>query len=567
MGRVSKRGKINEVTKVVLQKKRYRAGIYARLSTDFDLRKNESIEVQIEIAKKFVEEFNDNSKEEFIEIVDCYTDLGKTGSNFEREGFLRLMQDIRMGEINCVIVKDLSRFGRNYLEAGNYIEKIFPFLGVRFIAVSDGYDSESKENTNKEMISEIKNLVNDMYAKDFSLKHKILLKQRREEGSYVGGVEPYGYKIGYEGKRRTLIPNEDTALIVKFIFEKFVEEKNYQAVTDELNRRKINPPTIYRKNKEVYYIPAEEPYKGWDKASVCRILKNETYIGNLIQGKTTITARNEKNRVKKPEEEWCVKIGMHEPIVEKQIYEKAKNIREQIIRETLSKKNHTSGYPIEENIFDSVLFCGVCGKKMTRSSYVKQYADGTKARMDGYFCTNGKRTKVTSCPDSNRISKAELVDILLPLIRTEYAVFLKKPKYYEEYARQIATDEVQKVRTVIKTIEHKIERCQEEEGNIYMKYRLGNITQKEYVSFKMNNTNEMESLEKQKKEKEKEVILLEKLSVKYVAAIKSLLKLKSGKELTKEMVEAFVSKIYLYSGKRIEVVFSFTLDCAEENRS
>ena len=257
---------------------------------------------------------------------------------------------------------------------------------------------------------------------------------------------------------------------------------------------------------------------------------------------------------------------MHEPIVEKQIYEKAKNIREQIIRETLSKKNHTSGYPIEENIFDSVLFCGVCGKKMTRSSYIKQYADGTKARLDGYFCTNGKQTKVTSCPDSNRISKAELVDILLPLIRTEYAVFLKKPKYYEEYARQIVTDEVQKVRMVIKSIERKIERCQEEEGNIYMKYRLGNITQKEYVSFKMNNTNEMESLENQKKEKEKEVILLEKLSIKYVAAIKALIKLKSGKELTKEMVEAFISKIYLYPGKRIEVVFSFTSDCVEENR-
>ena len=140
--------------------------------------KMNQVEVQIEIARKYVEEFNLKNTEEIIDIIDYYTDLGKTGSNFEREGFLRLLQDIRLGEINCVIVKDLSRFGRNYLEAGNYIEKIFPFLEVRFIAVADGFDTGKEGNENKQMASEIKNLVNDMYAKDFSKKAKLHLKQR-----------------------------------------------------------------------------------------------------------------------------------------------------------------------------------------------------------------------------------------------------------------------------------------------------------------------------------------------------------------------------------------------------
>ena len=139
MGRVSKRKSASRQADAGCKSKRYKAGIYARLSSDQDLQKNESIEIQVEMARKFAEEFNRQKTGEVISIVECYTDLGKTGSNFEREGFLRLLQDIRLGEINCVIVKDLSRFGRNYLEAGNYIEKIFPFLGVRFIAVTDGF--------------------------------------------------------------------------------------------------------------------------------------------------------------------------------------------------------------------------------------------------------------------------------------------------------------------------------------------------------------------------------------------------------------------------------------------
>ena len=141
MGRVSKRKAVEKQFVASSNVRRYKAGIYARLSSDQDLKKNESVEVQIEIARKFVEEFNQKNTGEVIDIVECYTDLGKTGSNFEREGFQRLLQEIRLGEINCVIVKDLSRFGRNYLEAGNYIEKIFPFLGVRFIEVADGFDT------------------------------------------------------------------------------------------------------------------------------------------------------------------------------------------------------------------------------------------------------------------------------------------------------------------------------------------------------------------------------------------------------------------------------------------
>lgn len=560
MGRVSKRKAAVRQAEAKCDVLRLKAGIYARLSSDQDIRKNESVQVQVEIAKKFVEEFNAKNTGEVIDVVECYTDLGKTGSNFEREGFLRLLQDIRLGEINCVIVKDLSRFGRNYLEAGNYIEKIFPFLGVRFIAVADGFDTGKEGNENNQMASEIKNLINDMYAKDFSGKAKMHLKQRREEGSYVGGPPPYGYKAEWTGKRRVLLPDENTESIVRFIYEKFVETENYAAVVNELNRRRINPPNLYKKTKEVYHAADEADYKGWDKSAVERILKSETYTGTLVQGRTSITARNERNRSHKPEDDWVVTKAAHEPLIGEELHKKAAEICRKIRARTAAHKHPTEGYPIEENIFDNVLYCGVCGRKMTRNSYVKQYADGEKARLDGYFCMNGGQTKVMVCPESNRISKNELLDILLFFIRTEFGVFLDRPKHYMEYGKERIAEAVKKTERNIKGTEGKIRRFREEEGSIYMDYRAGKIPQKDYVSYKMKQEERLEELRRQKQGWEKEKKALDKLEVKYLAAIRALLKLKSGKDLTKDMVEAFISKIYVYPGKRIEVLFTVTAD-------
>ena len=568
MGRVSKRGNLlrkteGTITEGNVEKRRYKAGIYARLSSNQDEKKKESIEVQIEIARKFVEEFNRSENGEVLEVIGCYTDVGKTGSNFERGGFQRLLQDIRIGKINSVIVKDLSRLGRNYLETGNYLEKIFPFLGVRFIAVADDFDTGKEGNENKQMASEIKNLVNDMYARDFSQKAKLHLRQRREEGSYVGGPPPYGYRAEQNGKRRILIPDENTEGIVRFIYEKYVETESYTAVAGELNLRQVNPPALYKKTKEVYHIPGAGKYKGWNKSAVERILKSETYTGTLVQGKTSITARDEKNRIHKPEDDWVITKDAHEPLVDRELYQKSVEIREKMKERKASYNHPTKGYPIGENIFDGVLYCGVCGRKMTRSSYVKHYADGEKARLDGYFCLNSGQTKIKVCPDSNRISKNELVDILLPLICMEFAVFLNKPKHYMEYGKERIAEAVKKAEARLRETEAKLRRSQEEESCVYMDYRVGKIPQKEYVAFKMSQVDILEDLRKQQESQKQEIRALDKLSGKYMAAIKALLKLKSGKELTKDMIEAFISKIYVYPGKRIEVIFTFTADCME----
>lgn len=183
MARTSKKKQKEAVTGLNSRpSKIYSVGIYARLSVDSGERKNESIETQMEIAKAFVKSQSD------MMIFDCYSDIGKTGTNFEREGFERMMRDVRMRKIDCIIVKDLSRFGRNHIETGNYIEKIFPFMGVRFIAVTDHFDSMNISGQNETLGVNLKNLVNEMYARDIALKVKSSRKAKWEQGSYTGGI-------------------------------------------------------------------------------------------------------------------------------------------------------------------------------------------------------------------------------------------------------------------------------------------------------------------------------------------------------------------------------------------
>lgn len=527
MGRISKRKTKSPQAEMLPCIMRYKAGIYARLSSDRDARKNESVETQIEIAANFVKEYNMNTKEDKIDIIRCYTDLGKTGSNFNREGFIKLLNDIKNGDINCVIVKDLSRFGRNYLEAGNYIEKIFPFMGVRFISVADDFDTGKEENRNKQMSSEIKNLVNDMYAKDFSQKAALHLKQRRSEGSYVGGVAPYGYRICLAGEKRILTPDADTGRIVIFIFEKFIETKNYTEVVRNLNRFGINPPSVYNRTKEVYHASGDSGFKGWDESTVARIIKSETYVGTLVQGKTSITEVNE---------------NAHEPLISRDLFLQAEEISKKLHEKNKSCNHPSKDCPIEKNIFDGILYCGICGRKMTRSSYVKMYRDGSNKRFYGYFCTNSVQKESKICPVSNRIPLDRLKEMLLSLINMELDVFkdssVSIQKFIDEKIKSLQKD--------LKKTEGNLSSFYRKETEIYEEYRLGTISKEEYYDLKNRYRHKVHDLHRQ------EIIR------------QNAIKPPAGPEFNYDPVqngiEIFVGKIFIYPGKRMEIEFTFSTD-------
>lgn len=396
-----------------------------------------------------------------------------------------------------------------------------------------------------------------MYAKDFSVKAKASLAQRRKEGSYVGGPAPYGYKAVWEGKVRRLIPDENTEEIVRYIFQRFIETESYTAVADDLNTRKINPPAVYHKTGEVY-CPPDAAYKGWDKSGVERIIKSDTYAGKLVQGKTSITARDENNRIHKPEDDWAVKEEAHEPLITPEIGKEAAGVRRKLREQTKSHAHPTEGCPIGENIFDKVLYCGVCGRKMTRHSYVKHYADGSRMRIDGYFCLNGGATKTDSCPSSNRIPQNVLTDILFSLLEKEFDTSLKKKRIYLDKAGEIIWQKKQELERSLRSVTYAKERLAEEESDKYMAYRMGNLSQKDYVEYKMCKENRLRDLEKQESSFKEQEVSLERDGETYLKAVRALIKLKNEQVLTRELIETLIDKIYVFPGKRVEVLFTYS---------
>lgn len=279
------------------KKEKYSVGIYARLSVEHE-RKTESIASQIAIVQSYL------TQHEEMELQDCYIDLGESGTHFQRNGFSALMKAVRSGEVNCVIVKDFSRFGRNYLEVGNYIDKIFPFLGVRFISVTDGFDSQNREGG--EWDKNLKNLINECYASDTARKVKAVKRFYREKESYIGGRAPYGYRIEKKEGKRILAADKMALEVVKTIWQFYLDGKGQREIAVWLYQNRVYRPSDYRKTGYIY-CKKEEFLLEWNRGSIERILKNPIYVQKetgilteeqkqILQDKKAILSETEKSR-------------------------------------------------------------------------------------------------------------------------------------------------------------------------------------------------------------------------------------------------------------------------------
>lgn len=252
----------------------YKVGLYVRLSVlDSGKKDSDTVESQEDILRKFIE-----GKSEFS-LVSVYVDNGQTGVNFDRDEFERLLSDVRSGKVDCIIVKDLSRFGRNYIEAGEYLEKVFPFLGVRFIAVNDGYDSLDPA-ASAGLSLHLKNLVNDVYARDISAKISPVLRGKQERGEFIGAWAAYGYLKSPEDKHRIVI-DPQTAPVVRDMFAWRVSGLSYQNIARRLTERHILSPSQYRYQIGIMKNPkfADVP---WKITTVKNILENEVYLGHMV---------------------------------------------------------------------------------------------------------------------------------------------------------------------------------------------------------------------------------------------------------------------------------------------
>lgn len=389
------------------KEREYKVGAYVRLSLEDSGKPGaDTIETQQALLLAYIERQHD------MRLVDVYCDNGRTGTNFERPGFERLMADIRVGKIDCIVVKDLSRFGRNYLESSNYLLRVFPFLGVRFVAINEFFDTETAVQTEYGLVMPLKNIINDTYSRDISRKVASAIATKEQHGEFIGVFAPYGYRKSEDDRHRLEI-NPETAPVIRDIFSMRLRGMGYGAIARRLNEQKIPSPGAYLfqsglSNRTAYRDSL------WATWNIKEILRNEVYLGHLIQGKRTQEsykqARSERYA---PAEEWRISRNTHEPIIDEQAFAAAQELAQNSKRayEAALGKADDLKTP---NLFRNLIYCADCGKPMIRRHIYNRRREG-RIYYYSYLCPTTLKMKGACTPKN--LMEQTLVGVVLDTIR------------------------------------------------------------------------------------------------------------------------------------------------------
>ncbi len=449
-----------------LNTKIYNADLYLRLSKeDGDKEESDSITNQKELILEYLKSMED------IKIHEIRVDDGYSGVNFDRPAFQQMLEDIKTGKVDCVITKDLSRFGRNHIEVGKYLEKIFPYLGVRFIAINDNYDSAKSDTQTDNIIIPFKNLINDAYCRDISIKIRSNLEVKRKKGDFVGAFAPYGYRKSEADKNRLQI-DEEAAETVRRIFRMYLQGSSAYRIAEVLNGEDMLTPMDYKKEQgSAFYTGFKKNLKGkWSHVHVLRILGNPVYMGTLIQGKDTTPNYKVKKKVKKEEEKWCRVENAHEAIIPDSDF--------QNVQELLRMDTRTG--TAQEKVYDlsGVVRCGDCGGNMVR----KTVPSGHK-KFIYYVCGNHKADKAVCSPHSINAENLEESVLLLLNKQIESVADMEHILGQMEEMQRQSGELAKKNRQIVKKKEEVQKYC----GlrlDLYEDYKDGLITKEEYRELK-----------------------------------------------------------------------------------
>ena len=520
------------------------AAIYLRLSSDDgDKAESDSIRNQRSLLQDFV------SKHSELSLIEEYVDDGYSGANFERPAFQRMMEDVRNHKINCIIVKDLSRLGRNYIETGRYLEKIFPVLGVRFIAVNDHYDSADTKNDADQIIVPFKNLINDAYCRDISMKIRSQLEIKRKKGEFTGSYASYGYAKDPVDKNHLVI-DEYAAEIVRFIFNMKMDGYSADRIAMKLNEMGVLTPMEYKRSCGFNYTCGFRSYKDakWCATSVLRILKNELYVGTMVQGKTRKINYKVKACMDVRPEDWVKVEGTHEPIVSREIFECVQNLM----------KLDTRTSPEEEMIyiFSGLLRCGDCGQNMVRRVVKKQ-----GKQYCYYHCSTYKNKE--GCTSHN-ISDVKLQKVVLEAIQKQIALLVQADAIMAQI-ENIPQQQfgVKLLDSQIRTLNAEVQKYKDLRNNLYQDMVDGIITREEYRDIKQTFTRKMERAEESIREletKKRRLLSNEMRTQKWVEEFKNCRNIES---LDRKVTVMLIERIVIYSSDRIEIHFNHADEMAE----
>lgn len=543
MARVVKRYLVENKQNAETKRTVMKVGIYSRLSVDNDERKGESIENQIELINQYIIT-NNKKTDRSVEYVpyDTYIDRGKTGTNFNRAGFERLMQDIRMKNVDCIMVKDFSRFGRDYIETGNYIEKILPFMGVRFISVADNFDSMSDNAVNEKLAMNIKNLVNDMYAKDISQRITMSKRNAMEKGEYIGTVPPYGYKVERVNGKRTLIVDKKAAVIVRLIFELHGSGLSAVEISKNLYEKKIHRITEYRIYGTVYHEENQILYQ-WTDSSLHAMLKNEAYIGNLVQGKVyNKTYTGDTKQKNNPEEKWVRIENTHEAIIDVLLFPEQREKRQS---DNVSKD-------LIKEIFHDKVYCGDCGKKLKTSIYSSE-KNLTKQYL--YYCRWAYSVDHRKCTKKT-IRKKQLELLLLTAIQNEFGHLNLKAKDITAINEGVKEEKKSQYNQEKNNLDKRLNIERQNLAHIFMEYKEGAYTKNQYEVIRKQGVENEKFIFTCISDLDKKMMKLDRRAEEENKFLRSLFKIKK-QGVNAELIDTLVEKIDVYSTGKVVIYFRF----------
>ena len=517
--------------------KKYVAGLYCRLSKD-DGNSVESMSIwsQKVMLKKFAES---NS----IAIYDYYVDDGYSGTNFERPSFKKMITDIENGKINCVITKDLSRLGRNYLQSGAYIEMYFPQKNIRYIAITDGIDTL---NSNQNDIMPFKNILNEMYAKDTSKKVKSAIQSRMREGTYIGSKAPFGYLKDPDNKRRLII-DEKTKPIIELIYKLCLEGKGTQLISQELMKRKIPRPSAFVENAEKLYGLTEESKYQWSHRMVLNVLRDPVYCGNMARNKRpTLSFKNSK-RMYIPKSDYIYAKDTHEGIVSEEIWEQVQTMIDK------RKCNNKKGL-YYDNIFQGLVRCPKCGYALTPKT---DYRLKKKELIDfvHFSCSTYKKYGVNAC-SSHRIEARDLYNIVLEDIQYHGNMALSaKEDFVEKIIEKIEVEKIDEGKELSNKLELKKNQLAELDRSYEQLYedRLeGNITERNFNLMNVSISKKQDKLIEEIKVLEGDIEVSFETEDNYKKFMNNISKYAKIKSLNRYILNQIIDKIYVYDKEEID---------------
>ncbi|MBA1334858.1 MAG: hypothetical protein HPY66_0479 [Firmicutes bacterium] len=499
--------------------------LYGRLSQEDELKgDSNSIQNQRMLLEKYAVENG------FTNVKFLYDD-GYSGTNFNRPAWNEVMKLIENGEVETLIVKDLSRLGREYLQVGYYTEIYFPQRGVRFIAVNDGVDSLYSETND---FTPMRNYFNELYAKDSSKKVRIVKRAQAERGELLGGRPPYGYKRD-ENVRKGIVPDEEAAGVVKRIFGLCAEGKGPNQIARLLTKEQVLTPTnyYYRKTGASHAsLDTTRPYS-WSGSTVTGILDNKTYLGHMAGLRSTTLSYKNKKLIRHPESEQILVENTHEPLITQELWD--------IVQDVRQHKKRTPKQMDEPNMFSGLVYCADCGKTL-----VLHRAHTMKATQNNFMCYTYKKKGKEVC-SAHYIREQDLTQIILDDLRRVTHFARQKERLFAEYINRKNSAELRReINTLQKELDSMRRRNTELTAlfkRLYEDNVLGRVTNEQFRILSGDYNAEQKELSAAIPEKESWLEKLKDSAANVEAFIEKAKRYTEIRELTPEILRLFISRI------------------------